>query len=170
MDVTLEPQRSAWDRFQQKLADSRIFALSLALHVLLVVFAGGIVLFQYATEQADFVAEGGDGLLAPTDNLPAPPETPQDAVPTDSFEQSQPNITSPNLDVISTTANTNSFKVNTNQVKVQIQTNTSDLTKATNNVAKGLAGGLGGLPGTMRGRSGSGRAAAMQKYKMKDPS
>jgi hypothetical protein len=65
------------------------------LHVLLVVFAGGIVLFQYATENSDFVAEGGDGLLAPTDQLAPPAETPPDAVPTENFEAAQPNINTP---------------------------------------------------------------------------
>ena len=171
MDATLEPQKTAWEKFQQKLADSRVFALSLALHVLLVVFAGGIVLFQAVSDQSDFVADGGgDGLLAPTDNLPAPPETPADAVPTETFEAAQPNINTPSLDVISTTASTNSFKVNTAQVKVNIQTNTADLAKATNNVSKGLAAGAGGLPGTMRGRTGAGRSKAMAAMKMKDAS
>ena len=170
MDVTLEPQKTFWEKFQQKLADSRIFALSLALHVLLVVFAGGIVLFQYASEQADFVAEGGDGLLAAADNLPPAPESPADTVPTETFESSQPDINTPSLDVIATTATTNSFKVNTAQVKVAINTPTTDLAKATGNVAKGLVGGAGGLPGTMRGRMGSGRAKAMQINKMKDKS
>jgi hypothetical protein len=170
MDVTLEPQKTFWEKFQQKLADSRIFALSLALHVLLVVFAGGIVLFQYATEQSDFVAEGGDGLLAPTDNLAPPPETPQDTVPTETFEAAQPDVNSPNLDVISTTASNNSFKVNTATPKVQIQTNTADLAKATGNVAKGLAVGTGGLPGTMSGRMGAGRSKAMAANKMKPAS
>src|SRR5688500_7297937 len=143
MDVTLEPEKSFWEKFQQKLADSRILALSLALHVLLIVFAGGIVLYQVATEQADFVAEGGDGLLAPTDSLPPPVEQPVDAVPTETFEATQPDINTPNLDVISTTATANSFKVNTAPVKVQIQTNTADLAKATGNVAKGLTGAAG---------------------------
>src|SRR5688572_21841922 len=137
MDAALEPRKTFWEKFQQKLADSRILALSLALHVLLVVFAGGIVLFQYATEQSDFVAEGGDGLLAPTDNLAPPPETPQDTVPTETFEAAKPDVNSPNLDVISTTASNNNFKVNTATVKVQIQTNTADLAKATGNVSKG---------------------------------
>jgi hypothetical protein len=169
MDLTLEQQKTFWEKFQQKLADSRIFALSLALHVLLVVFAGGIVLFQYAVEQADFVAEGGDGLLAPTDNLAPPPETPQDAVPTETFDAAKPDINTPTLDVISTTASNNTFKVNTASVKVQIQTNTSDLAKATGNVAKGLAG-AGGLPGTMAGRMGAGRQKAMDRNKMKPKS
>lgn len=167
MDATLERPKSAWEKFQQKLADSRIFALSLALHVLIVVFAGGIVLFQYASEVSDFVAEGGDGLLAATDALPAPPETPQDAVPTETFDA--PNVNSPTLDVISTTATNNNFKVNTNTVKVTIQTNTADLNKATGNVSKGLVG-AGGLPGTMRGRTGTGRSKAMAMNKMKDAS
>ena len=171
MDATLEPQKSAWDKFQQKLADSRIFALSLALHVLLVVFAGGIVLFQYATEESDFVAEGGDGgLLAPTDNLAPPPETPQDSVPTETFEQAQPTLNTPTLDAITTTASNNSFKINTAAVKVTISTNTSDLAKATGQVSKNIGGGMGGLPGSMAGRMGSGRAKAASRFKMKDKS
>jgi hypothetical protein len=168
MDAALEPRKTFWVKFQEKLAESRIFALSLALHVLLVVFAGGIVLFQYATENSDFVAEGGDGLLAPTDQLAPPAETPPDAVPTENFEAAQPNINTPSLDVISTAANSSSFKVNTQSVKVTIQTNSADLNKATGQVSRGLAGGAGGLPGTMRGRTGSGRAKAMAQTKMKD--
>jgi hypothetical protein len=170
MDLALEPQKSFWEKFQQKLADSRIFALSLALHVMLVVLASGIALYKYTSEDSDFVAEGGDGLLAATDNLPAPPEAPADTVPTENFEAAQPTVNTPSLDVISTTATNNSFKVNTATVKVQIQTNTNDLAKATGNVARSVGMGGGGLPGTMKGRTGSGRAKAMAANKMKDRS
>jgi hypothetical protein len=48
--------------------------------------------------------------------------------------------------VISTAANSSSFKVNTQSVRLLFRPPPNDLTKATGNVSKGLAGG-GGLPG-----------------------
>jgi hypothetical protein len=161
------PPASFSQKIQEKLAESRFFALSLIIHVLLVFFAGSIVLYKAYVEPPDFTADGGDGLIAPTDDLTPPPETPQDAVPQEQFTPQAPNINSPNIDVISTTAQTNSFKVAPAQVRVNINTNATDIAKATGAVAKNAVGGLGNLPGTMRGRVGSGRKTAMDQNKMK---
>lgn len=169
MDAALEPPKSAWERFQQKLADSRVFAISLALHILLVIFAGGIVLIKAVTEDSDFVAEGGDGLLAPTDSLPPAPETPSDSVPAESFDQAQPDVASPNVDVISTTASTNSFKVAAAPVRVALGATPQDLSKATNNVSKSM-GGSGGIPGAMSGRLGAKRGALAKEKGQKTAS
>src|SRR2546423_8810621 len=93
-------------KLQEKLAESRFFALSLMIHVLLVFFAGTIVLYKAYIEPPDFVAEGGEGLIAPTEDLP-PPETPSDSVPQEQFTPQTPNINSPTIDAIATTAQTN---------------------------------------------------------------
>jgi hypothetical protein len=153
-------------KFQDKLAESRYFALSLTIHILIVFFASTVVLYKAYIEPPDFVSEGGDGLMAPTEDLSPPPETPKDAVPTEQFTPQTPNINSPEIDVVSTTAQTNSFKVAPAQIRVNITTNT-DIAKTTSNVVKGASGGLGSIPGTMRGRMGSGRQAAMDQNKMK---
>jgi len=156
-----------FQRFQLKLAESRFFMLSCVIHAVLVILAGSIVLYKAVTEPPDFVAEGGDGLISATEDLSSPPETPAEAVPTEQFTPQTPNINSPTIDVISTTAQTSSFKVAPAQVQVKITTNAADVAKATGNVQKTMAGGLGGLPGTMSGRVGTGRAKAMETNKMK---
>ena len=166
---TQPEQQSFGRKFQEKLAESRFFAVSLIIHVLLVFFAGTIVLYKAYIEPPDFVAEGGDGLIAQTEDLP-PPETPQDSVPQEQFTPQTPNINSPNIDVISTTAQTTAFKVAPAQVRVNISTDASDIAKATNAMAKGAVGGLGNLPAAMRGRVGSGKKTAMDQNKMKTAS
>ncbi len=171
MDSIIEHQESTAQKFQKKLAESRFFFMSFTIHVLLVVFGGSIVLFKAYMEPPDFVAEGGDGLMAAPDTAQAPDQQPQDSVPVESFQQPTPTLNSPTVDILSTTSNTATFKVAPAAVKVNIQTpQTADLAKATGQVAKGLSGGLGSLPGTMRGRVGSGRATAMNQNRMKPPS
>ena len=152
-------------KFQQRLAESRYFMLSCVIHAVIVIIAGSIVLYKAVIEPPDFVAEGGDGLISATDDLTPPPETPVDAVPTEQVAPQAPNINSPNIDVLTTTAQTSSFKVAAAQVNVKINTNI-DATK-TGNIAGKIGGGLGNLPGTMRGRVGTGRKAAMEQNKMK---
>ena len=172
MDAIQEPhQETTGEKIQKKLAESRFFFLSLTMHVLLVIFGGSIVLFTMQKDADDFVAEGGDGLIAPPSDLPRAEQQPQDSVPVESFQQPTPSLNSPTVDILQTTSTTSSFKVAPASVKVNIQTpNTADLAKATGKVAAGLSGGLGSLPGTMRGRVGSGRASAMQKNNMKPAS
>ena len=168
MDATFDPQNideTSGHKLQRKLADSRFFFLSLTIHIILVVFAGTIVLFK-VMDTPDFVAEGGDGLLAKTDDLPAPPEQAAETMPAEPVEAQAPSVSSPTLDVISTTSNVNSFKVATASVKVTITTAT-DLTKAAGQMSKATGLAAGGLPGTMRGRSGAGRGQAAAKHKMK---
>jgi hypothetical protein len=165
----VEPEQplTLLQKFQLKLAESRFFMLSCVIHAVIVILAGSIVLYKAVIEPPDFVAEGGDGLISGTEDLSPPPETPTEAVPTEQFTPQTPNINSPNIDVISTTSQTSTFKVAPAQVQVKVATNAADLAKTTNNVAKGISGGLGGLPGTMRGRMGTGRKAAMDQNKMK---
>ena len=162
-----EPQLTFMQKFQQKLAESRYFMLSCVIHTAIVIGAGSVVLYRAIIEPPDFVAEGGDGLISATDDLTPPPETPTDALPTEQVAPQAPNINSPTIDVINTTATNTSFKVAPTQVQVKINTNAADLAKATGNIAKGLAGGLGNLPGAMRGRVGTGKAKAMEQNKMK---
>jgi hypothetical protein len=164
-----EPQLSFIQRFQQKLADSRYFMLSCVIHAVIVILAGGIVLYKTMVEPPDFVAEGGDGLISATDDLSPPPETPADAVPTEQVAPPTPNINSPNIDVISTTAQTSNFKVAPTVVNVKINTDTSSLTKNTASVGK-LSGVGSALSGAMRGRMGSGKKLAMDQNKMKTKS
>ena len=154
-------------RFQDKLAESRYFAVSLTVHLVILFFASTIVLYKAYVEPPDFVAEGGDGLIAATEDLSPPPESPQDAVPTEQFTPQTPNVNSPNIDVINTTATNSTFKVAPTQVRVNIPTNATDIAKTPGAIAKDAIGGVGGLPGTMRGRMGSGRAKAMVDKGMK---
>ncbi len=167
MDATLEQPLTFGQRFQRKMAESRIFALSLLIHTSLVFLAGTIYLFKAVTDPPDFVAEGGDGLIAAPDNLPAPPETPPDAVPTETVQPTTPAINTPTLDVITTTSNTNTFKITTAAPKITLSVASSDLTKTNAAAVKGASGGVGGLPGAMSGRMGSGKARAMEQNKMK---
>ena len=153
-------------KFQQKLAESRYFMLSCVIHTVIVILAGSIVLYKAIVEPPDFVAEGGDGLISPTDDLTPPPEIPADAVPTEQVAAQTPNINSPVLDVISTTAQTTNFKVAPTQVQVKINTNASDLTKTANSIGK-VSGVASALSGAMRGRVGTGKAKAMVDNKMK---
>ena len=167
MDATLEhhPETSG-HKIQRKLAESRFFIMSLTIHILLVVFAGGVILYKAATEPPDFVAEGGDGLMANTESL-APAEQPQDSVPVESVQTQAPDISSPTLDVISSSASTSTFKVAQSSMKININA-TGDIAKTTGTVVKGVTGGVGGLPGAMKGRMGAGRAAAMKATGGKD--
>ncbi len=168
MDVSFEPAPLQTEEpapsIQQKLTDARFFFLSLTIHIILVICAAYIIITK-VMEPPDFVAEGGDGLISATEDLAAP-EQAADTMPTEAVEEAAPSVTTPTLDVISTTSTTNSFKVATASVKVNINTAT-DLTKATGAISKATGISGGGLPGTMRGRTGSGRGQAMAKNKMK---
>ncbi|MEO6787712.1 MAG: prenyltransferase/squalene oxidase repeat-containing protein, partial [Chthoniobacteraceae bacterium] len=113
---------------------------------------------------------GGDGLIAATDDLTPPPETPADAVPTEQVTPTTPNLNSPNIDVISTTAQTSNFKVAPTQIQVKINTST-DLAKTPGSALKGISTGVpSALSGAMRGRRGDGRRIAMEQNKMKTKS
>jgi hypothetical protein len=163
--VEQEQSLTFFQKFQQKLAESRYFMLSCVIHGVIVILGGSIVIYKTLVEPPDFVAEGGDGLISPTDDLAPPPEAPAEAVPTEQVAPQTPNINSPNIDVISTTAQSSNFKIAPTQVQVKINTTTEI---KTGNVSKGIAAGLGkGLPGTMGGRTGAGRAKAMEQNKMK---
>jgi hypothetical protein len=171
MDALIEPQETSSDKFQKKLADSRFFFLSLTIHVVIVFVLGGVVLVSINNDPPDFVAEGGDGLMAPADNSPPAQEQPSDAVPVESFQQPTPTLSAPTVDILSTTSTTSSFKVAPSTVKVNIQApNTADLAKATGNVGKTLGGIAGSIPGSMKGRVGAGRGAARMAAGGKDKS
>ena len=161
----LEPQLTFMQKFQQKLAESRYFMLSCVLHTVIVIIGGTYVIYK-AIEPPDFVAEGGDGLISATEDLPAPPETPADAVPTEVVTPQTPNINSPTIDVIQTTAATASFKVAAPQVQVKISASATDLSKTSTKIGK-LSGVGSAMSGTMSGRFGNGKRMAMEKNKMK---
>ncbi len=161
MDATLEHETTG-HKLQRKLAEWRFFIMSLTIHLILLAFALVIVIHEVIDNTEDFSAEGGNGLMAETENLAPPPEQPSDSVPQETVQtQTAPDVSTPSLDVMSTSANTNSFKVAVNAPKINMS-NTGDLTKATGAPVKGLAGGVGGLPGAMQGRLGSGRGNAMK--------
>lgn len=167
MDVTFEPQQISEPpapSIQQKLADARYFFLSLTIHIILVICAAYIIITK-VMETPDFVAEGGDGLLSKTDDLPPAAEQAPDTTPAEPTEATAPSLNAPQLDVISTTNTSNNFKVAAN-VKLSVST-AMDLAKTVQKSSgpPGISGN--GLPGTMKGRSGSGRASAMAKNKMK---
>jgi hypothetical protein len=160
MDTALEPPKITW---QQRIAASRFFVTSTILHVLLLVFLWGVIV-TISDDQPEFVAEGGDGLLASPDDLPAAPETPPDAVPVEQFETSSPDVSSPTLDVIATAAtNATAFKVAPPTVKVTIKTDQASLNGAVSNK---VGQGGGNIPGSMRGRLGGNRGKAMAASKM----
>ena len=169
MDVSFEPPRIQTEEpspsIQQKLADARYFFLSLTIHIILVICAAYIIITK-VMETPDFVAEGGDGLLSKTEDLPPAAEQPQESSPSEPTESQAPTLEAPTLDVISTTNTNNAFKVVSNSTKINVS-NAMDLAKTVSK-ASGPAGISGnGLPGTMKGRSGSGRSAAMARNKMK---
>ena len=162
----VEPPLTFMQRLQQKFAESRYFMLSCVIHTIIVIIMASIV-YKSMVEPPDFVAEGGDGLIATEENLSSPPESPAEAVPAEAQVAPTPTINSPTIDVIQTTSTANTFKVAPQQViDVKLNTNTTDLTKATGSITK-MAGGLGGLPGAMKGRVGAGKAKAMTDNKMK---
>ncbi len=142
-------------RLQQTLAESRYFMLSLVIHTIIVILAGTFVFYKVAVEPPDFVAEGGNGLIASTDDLLAPPETPADSVPTEKVVQPTPNLDAPTVNVITTATPASNFKVAIPQVKVRVA------------AARGFAGSL---PGAMGGRTGVGMAKAMALNGMKPKS
>ena len=167
--VEQEQSLTFFQRFQRKLAESRYFMLSCVIHGVIVILAGSVVLYKTLVEPPDFIAEGGDGLISPTEDLSPPPESPKEAVPPEQVAPQTPNINSPNIDVISTTAQSSNFKVAPTQVQVKINTNVKDLANTNSSLGK-IGVGLKGLPGTMSGRSGAGMAKAKEQNKMKTKS
>ena len=107
---------------------------------------------RLATENSDVVVS-----RISTDDLTLPPESVADAVPTEMVAPQTPNINSPAIDVIGTTAQMNSFKIAPPQAQVNISTKMPDI--ATSSAAS-TGSAYGNLPGAMRGRMGSGRALA----------
>ena len=160
-----EPPLPFLPRLLLRISESRYFALSLVIHAVIVILAGSIVLYKAALEPPDFVASGGDGLIA-TDDLSAPPETPSDTVPTEKIVQQAPSMNAPNVATITTSAPNSNFKVAIPQVQVKIATSAASLTR---NLGTSRAFAAG-LPGTLGGRMGAGRARAMALNGMKPKS
>ena len=154
-------------KFQQHLAESRYFMLSLVLHSAIVLLAGSIVFYKAVIEPPDFVAEGGTGLISSTEDLTPPPETPADTVPTEKVVQQQtPTVNAPTVDVITTSTTASNFKVAVPQVQVKISS-AATLARAMAGMSRGFTGAL---PGSMSGRVGAGRARAMTQNGMKPKS
>jgi Ca-activated chloride channel family protein len=112
--------------------------------------------------------EGEVGITHSVEDLPVPTEEALGVSPETvaASPYSPPNINSPNINVASTTAQTNFFKVAPAQVRVNITTNASDTARATTNHLSMAAAGsgtlsLGDLPGTMLGRIDGSRTIQM---------
>ncbi len=166
-DKPAEPEPPLpWHRkFLLRVTESRYFVLSLLIHATIVALAGGIVLYKMANDAPDFVSSGGDGLIGNTDDLPQPPEVPNDSVPTTKIVQQTPSATAPTVDIIKTTTSSSSFKVAMPQVPMKTLS-AADLTKNFGS-SRSLAASL---PGSMNGRMGSGRQRAMALNGMKEKS
>ena len=161
-----EPPLAFLPRLLRRIAESRYFMLSLCIHSVIVILAGTIVLYKAAVEPPDFVAGGGDGLITDASDLPLPPETPADTVPTEKVVQQAPSMTAPTVTTLTTTAPNSNFKMTMPQVQVKLAPSAASLT-----------GSLGtsrtfatSLPGTLGGRMGAGRARAMAQNGMKPKS
>ena len=152
-------------RLLLRISESRYFALSLVIHSVIVILAGSLALYTAAMEPPDFVAAGGDGLIA-TDDLSPPPETPADTVPTEKTVQQAPSVNAPNVAVIATTATTSTFKVALPQVQVRIAPSSANIMRNFG-TSRAFAANL---TGTLSGRMGAGRARAMAQNGMKPKS
>ncbi len=159
-----EPPLPFFPRMLRRVSESRYFMLSLLFHSVIVILAGSIVLYKAIVEPPDFVAEG-NGLIADGNDLPPPPETPSDSVPTDKFVTPAPSMNAPSVGMITTTSTASNFKVIVPQVQVKIAPSVVSLSKNF-----GSARVFAGLPGTMGGRVGAGRARAMAQNGMKPKS
>jgi hypothetical protein len=168
-EVPAEPEQplTFLQNLQRRLAESRYFMLSLVIHSAVVLLAGGIVLYKAVVEPPDFVAEGGTGLISPTDDLSPPPETPADSVPVEKVVQPTPSMNAPAVNVITTSTPSSNFKIAMPQVQVKITTNTASLTRALAAASRRFSGSL---PGTMGGRVGAARSRAMALNGMKPKS
>jgi hypothetical protein len=160
------PPLPFFPRLLLRISESRYFMLSLFIHSLIVIVAGGIVLYTAIVEPPDFVSSGGDGLIADSNDLPPPVETPADAVPTEKIVQRAPAIEAPRVDMITTTASNSNFKVAIPQVQVKVAPSAASLTR---NLGTSRAFAAS-IPGTMGGRMGAGRARAMAQNGMKPKS
>ena len=154
------------ERLLQRIAGARYFALSIFIHSVLVILAGGIVFYKTVIEPPDFVASGGDGLIISTDDLPPAPETPAEKVPDAKIVQQAPGMNAPRLDMITTAAPNSDFKIPMPEVQVKIATSAANLAKNFG-TSRAFAASL---PGTLTGRMGSGRARAMAVNGMKPKS
>jgi hypothetical protein len=150
----------------RRISESRFFMLSLFVHAVLVILAGSVVLFTVGLEPPDFVASGGEGLVASTEELGALPETPAEKVPVMQAVPATPTANAPTVDVVKTSASTAAYKLPMPQVQMKLAMNTDSLTSALGS-SRGLAAGL---PGTLGGRVGTGRARAMAQNGMKPKS
>jgi hypothetical protein len=138
-------------RFQERLAASRFFTISLLLHSIIVVLGGSVVLFKAYVEPPDFTAEGS-GLVGEEVAAVAPPEdTPSE---TEVFAPTNPEVNAPNFEAITAnTASQVSFKMPT--IAPVKTVNTSDVTQSVAKAAKSAMGAGGsGVPGQMAGRMG----------------
>jgi hypothetical protein len=157
-------------KLQERLAASRFFTFSLLLHVILLVFAGSIVLFKAVLEPPDFVSEGAGGIVS-NEVTTAPPEDKPDASQ-EIFTPDTPQINAPAFDAITTTSTLQtSFKM-ASLPAAQMKPAASDISKNVAEVAKTTTKGIGvGVPTTMAGRiGGTARAAAMVKNGGKEKS
>src|SRR5438093_8051605 len=102
MSADPSESQSAWAKVQRKILASRFLTVSLLMHLLLVVFFGGTVLFNKYVEPPDFAAEG-EGFLTSDVQVTAPaPENPAEAQ-TPTFSVAPPPPMAASLSAITTT-------------------------------------------------------------------
>jgi hypothetical protein len=98
MAVAFASATNSVQELQRKLANSRFFMVSMLVHVLIVVWLGGTVLYQRVAETPDFTGDPGEGFVQATPE--AQPPVQQQAP---SFEVSAPANTAPSMSAITTT-------------------------------------------------------------------
>jgi len=159
------PPKKPRSKLHEKLAESRFFTMSLVIHMILVFFLGGLILFHSYQEPEDFAAEG-DGLMGDGGDSSVADSAPADAVPTESFTPQQPDLTQPDMtDILTSNSAISTFAVNTTVVAPNIEIKTD----AKPSSVTGVSGiGAGGLPGAMGGRGRGGRGKAMKDNKGTD--
>ncbi len=152
-------EHSPWEKLQQKILASRFLTISLLMHILLVVFFGGTVLFNKYVEPPDFAAEGEGFLSSDAQVTPPTPDNPLDTQ-TPTFTVT-PEPVAPTMTAITTTNPTvQSFTMNAMPVIAPKISNVSTERIASTST-KSMTGA--GLPGTMSGRGSERRGSVLKQ-------
>jgi hypothetical protein len=164
------PERTFMQKIQEKLAASRFLTFSLLFHIIVLVAIGGVVVVGKMSDDNDFAAEGGSGLLnEESSQVPEPPEVQvqQQQV----FTPTQPTVNTPAVDaIVSVTAAPTTFSMQAAVpvIKAPAMAETTAMSKA---VQTAVGKGMGKLPSTMAGRAGgTARTQLMTQNKMKPKS
>lgn len=164
------PQRTFMQKIQEKLAASRFLTFSLLFHIIVLIGIGGVVVVGKMSDDNDFAAEGGSGLL--NEESSQTPEPPAEVQQQQVFTPTQPTVTTPAVDaIVSTTASPTTFSMQAAlpTIKAPAMNDATDAMKKVTNTAMGK--GMGHLPATMAGRAGgTARTQLMTQNKMKPKS